>query len=138
MLKPSRLHLTALGVMLLGATPLAAQSQSQIEKRYTRDYDQCMDASGGVTVEMMNCSGAEIDRQDARLNQAYVMVMHALTPSGKDVLRQSERLWIRQRDTRCAHDASEDGDGTAGGLAYSSCILDETIKRIVFLEHYKG
>ena len=48
-------------IAALAATSASAQTQSQIEKRYTRDYSGCMDASGGVTVEMMNCTAAEID-----------------------------------------------------------------------------
>lgn len=64
------------------AAPLAAQTRAQIERRYTPDYNCCMDASGGVTSEMMDCTGAEIERQDARLNQAYVMVMRPLPRAG--------------------------------------------------------
>lgn len=122
----------------LAATPLAAQSQSQIEKRYSPDYGPCIEASGGVTSEMMSCTGVEIDQQDARLNQAYVMVMRALPPAKKVALRSSERAWISQRDAGCRRSAKESGDGTLADLAYSDCILDEAIKRTIFLENYKG
>ena len=127
----------ALCTVALGASSVLAQTQAQIEKRYTRDYSQCMDASGGVTSEMMDCGGAEIDRQDARLNQAYVMVMHSLPPAKKTTLRTLQRSWIKQRDARCQA-RIRDNDGTEANLIYSGCILDETIKRTIFLENYKG
>ncbi len=120
------------------AVPLYAQSQPQIERRYTPDYNQCMDASEGVTAAMMDCIGAEIERQDARLNQAYVMVMRPLPRAKKDRLRGLQRAWIRQRDAKCSRAASAEGGGSLAGIVYSGCILDETIKRVIFLENYKG
>lgn len=120
------------------AAPAYAQSQSQIEKRYTRDYNQCMGAAEGVTADMMDCIGAEIDRQDARLNQAYVMVMRPLPRAKKDQLRSLQRSWIRQRDARCSRASNDAGGGSLSGVVYASCILDETIKRTIFLENYQG
>ena len=120
----------------LAAAPVAAQSQPQIEKRYSPDYNPCIEASGGVTSEMMSCTGAEIDRQDARLNQAYTMVMRALPPAKKVALRNSERAWVKARDARCYRDSASMRGGSGEGILYSGCILEETIKRTVFLENY--
>ena len=119
------------------ATSASAQTQTQVEKRYTGGYSECMDESGGVTVEMMNCIAAEIDVQDARLNQAYVMVMRLLPKPRKDTLRALQRTWIKQRDAKCKREIADEG-GSMVGLIYSGCILDETIKRTIFLENYKG
>lgn len=129
---------SAMLVALSIATRATAQTQSQIERRYTPDYNTCMDASGGVTASMMDCSGTEIERQDARLNQAYVMVMRSLLPAKKGALRNLERIWIKQRDAKCSRKARAEGGGSMGGLIYSGCILDETIKRRIFLETYRG
>lgn len=124
-------------IAALAATSASAQTQTQVEKRYTRGYSECMDASGGVTVEMMNCSAAEIDIQDARLNQAYVMVMRPLAKPRKTTLRGLQRTWIKQRDAKCARSIADEG-GSMAGLIYSGCILDETIRRTIFLENFKG
>ena len=123
---------------LLVAAPAAAQTRSQIERRYTPHFNECIADSSDTTIELLDCLGAEIDRQDARLNQAYVMVMHSLPASGKTLLRRSERAWIGQRDARCARAANEYRGGTLAGVAYSQCVLHETIKRIIFLENYRG
>jgi len=69
-----------LSLLALIASPAASQSQAQIEKRYTPDYRECVDTSDGITSAMMDCIGTEIERQDARLNQAYAMVMRPLPP----------------------------------------------------------
>ena len=124
-------------IAALAATSASAQTQTQVEKRYTGGYSECMDESGGVTVEMMNCIAAEIDIQDARLNQAYVMVMRPLAKSRKNTLRGLQRTWIKQRDAKCQREIADEG-GSMAGLIYSGCSLDETIKRTIFLENYKG
>ena len=119
------------------AASAPAQTQTQVEKRYTRGYSECMDTSGGVTIEMLNCIAAEIDIQDARLNQAYVMVMRPLAKPRKNTLRGLQRTWIKQRDAKCARSIADEGGSMAGPI-YSGCILDETIRRTIFLENYKG
>lgn len=120
------------------ASPASAQAQSQIERRYTSEYHACMDASEGVTVAMMDCNGAEIELQDARLNQAYVMVMRPLARAKKDALRALQRAWIKQRDAKCSRAADAERGGSLASVIYSGCILDETIKRTIFLENYRG
>jgi uncharacterized protein YecT (DUF1311 family) len=119
------------------ACSASAQTQSQIEKRYTQTYSDCMDTSEGVTSSMMDCIGAEIEVQDGRLNQAYVMVMRPLPKPRKDTLRGLQRTWIKQRDAKCQRAIADEG-GSMAGLIYAGCILDETIKRTIFLENYKG
>ncbi|WP_353047674.1 MULTISPECIES: lysozyme inhibitor LprI family protein [unclassified Halomonas] len=64
--------------------PLAAPAQSSTEAEYTARYSKCMDASGGVTVEMLSCIAAEMAVQDARLNNAYSdFVVNCLRSVGK-------------------------------------------------------
>jgi uncharacterized protein YecT (DUF1311 family) len=119
------------------ASSASAQTQSQIEKRYTQTYSDCMDTSEGVTSSMMDCIGAEIEVQDGRLNQAYVMVMRPLPKPRKDTLRGLQRTWIKQRDAKCKRAIADEG-GSMGSIIYADCILDQTIKRTIFLENYKG
>lgn len=87
---------------------------------------------------MRDCYGNEIGLQDARLNQAYVMIMRRLSPAKKSDLRTSERLWIRQRDIKCERHAAQEKGGTLYFVMLDACVLDETIKRTLFLENYNG
>jgi uncharacterized protein YecT (DUF1311 family) len=66
-----------------------------------------------------------------------VMVMRPLPKPRKDTLRGLERIWIKQRDAKCQRAIADEG-GSMAGLIYSGCILDETIKRTIFLENYKS
>lgn len=121
--------------------PAGAETQAEVERRYSAEYNRCLasgDAARGVTVAMMDCNGAEIELQDAQLNQAYRMVMQRLSPPGKAQLRVSERAWIVQRDRRCRRSARTDQGGTIAGLTYGGCILDATMRRTMWLEHYPG
>jgi uncharacterized protein YecT (DUF1311 family) len=102
---------------LLATSPTSAQSSKQLSARYSTDYKQCMssgDAAQGVTSGILDCNGSEIERQDARLNQAYKMVMTRLSPDSKAILRGREREWITQRDAGC-HKISDPKSGNNGG-----------------------
>lgn len=116
----------------------AITGNQRTEPHFSRAYDDCMgsgEAANGVTAAMMDCIGAEIDREDARLNQAYKMVMSRLTSPQKTALRSSERTWIKARDARCK--AGGDGGGSLDGVLYANCILDATARRVRFLETYR-
>lgn len=133
--------LLAAAIGFANIAPVSAQTTAQVNARYTRDYDRCLktgDAAKGVTSAMMDCIGLEVDRQDARLNQTYKTAMARLNPAGKTRLRTAQRGWIKQRDARCRREADAVGGGSMSGISYSSCILDETIKRTIWLEKYKG
>lgn len=51
--------------------PLTTIAQTSTDDEYSVRFSQCMDASGGVTVNMLNCIADEAAIQDARLNTAY-------------------------------------------------------------------
>lgn len=124
--------------LLLAA--MAPQTNAEVEKRYSAAFNTCVesgDAARGVTPAMAECIDAELDRQDARLNQAYKMVIERLPLKRKTALRTSQRKWIRTRDATCqrAYDAA--GGGTASGLEKLGCLTSETIRRTIFLERYR-
>jgi uncharacterized protein YecT (DUF1311 family) len=107
---------------------------------YNREYRQCMrsgNAGRGVTAGIMDCNGVEIDRQDARLNQAYRAAMRRSNPARKAALRASERAWITASDTRCRKEADAEGGGTLSAIVYSDCILEATINRRMWLQSHR-
>lgn len=95
---------------------------------YSETYTACMDESGGVTVNMLNCMGSETEQQDARLNQNYKASMQALTPAQQTQLRDAQRLWIKFRDADCALLGSLTG-GSIDRINSASCFLDMTKQR---------
>jgi uncharacterized protein YecT (DUF1311 family) len=119
----------------LMATSASAQIQSQIEKRYTASYKQCL-ADSADTFETYDCVETEYQVQDRRLNQSYVLVMKPLATAAMTRLRTLQRTWIKQRDTKCGEVARlhpVDMD-----TWQMRCLLHETIQRTIFIENYKG
>ena len=76
-----------LGLMLC----CISQVTSADDVGLTKQFSICMDKSGGVTSDMLDCIGAETKRQDARLNKAYKDVMASLTPARKKQLQEAQR-----------------------------------------------
>jgi uncharacterized protein YecT (DUF1311 family) len=99
----------------------------------TKTFDACMDKAGGVTASMLDCIGAETDRQDARLNAAYKKLMGTLAPGRQASLKSAQRLWIGYRDANCAFRADPDG-GTLAGVTAADCVLTMTRDRAQELE----
>ncbi|NNH77646.1 DUF1311 domain-containing protein [Acinetobacter sp. ANC 5380] len=102
----------------------------------SRQYSNCMDRSGGVTVNMLDCIAAETSRQDTRLNNAYKRTMAALNASRKKQLQEVQRLWIRYRDVNCDFYADPDG-GTIAAVNSNSCYMEATAARATELENLR-
>lgn len=131
----------ALLSLLLIATSAPPLTRADIERRYTPAYKQCLnngDAAQGVQYAMNDCANGEYERQDARLNQAYVMVMRRLAPPAKVKLRTLQRAWIKTRDGKCTAESAEYQGGSIAPMIYSLCLTDETIRRTLWLESYRG
>ena len=96
----------------------------------------CMGKSGGVTVEMLDCIGAETKVQDTRLNQAYKELMATLAPARKKQLQEAQRAWIKFRDANCGFYADPDG-GTMATVSASDCFMSMTTDRAKELQNLK-
>lgn len=117
-----RHRLLAIAITTLSLNAYAAKDG------YSATYTTCMDASGGVTMDMLNCMSSEIEQHDSRLNQAYKAAMQALDKGQQTQLRDVQRLWIKFRDADCALLGSLTG-GTIDSVNRASCFLDMTKKR---------
>lgn len=102
----------------------------------SKQYSACMEKSNGVTVEMVNCIGAETKRQDTRLNKAYKDLMATLSPARKKQLQDAQRLWVKYRDANCNFYADPEG-GTIVQVTTSDCFMDATARRAKELEQLK-
>ena len=115
--------------IMLGITSVHAAD----EDLFTGRFGACMDQSGGVTVEMLDCIGEELSTQDARLNGAYKALRSQLVPARKQELLAAQRLWIQFRDANCSFYADPEG-GTSATVAANGCVLQETAERAKELE----
>ncbi|QNA86401.1 DUF1311 domain-containing protein [Sphingomonas sp. So64.6b] len=130
--------LAAATIALTVPTMLGAQEWIPAqERRLSAGYNDCVKAADGVMPDTIQCTQAEHGKQDARLNQAYRMVMTRLSAARRGVLRNSQRDWIRERDGTCQRRWDEAGGGQASDLEQSSCLLRQTIARTMWLERYR-
>ena len=121
-----------LGLMICGVSQIASADDAEL----TRKFSICMDKSGGVTVEMLDCIAAETERQDLRLNKAYKDVMAELTPQRKKQLQEAQRAWIKYRDANCDFYADPDG-GTLAAVSSNDCFMSTTASRAKELEGFR-
>ncbi len=113
-----------------------AQTAAADDAGLSKQFSTCMDKSGGVTVDMLDCIGAETKRQDVRLNKAYKEVMPQLSPARKKQLQDAQRAWIKYRDANCNFYADPDG-GTMATVSSSYCFMSATASRAKELEGFK-
>ncbi len=118
-------HGSLLVVCMLGSL---AQPALASEEGYSTAYTSCMDASGGVTVNILDCTAAETALQDARLNSGYKAANKVLSSENKASLLTAQRLWLKYRDANCALYGRLTG-GTIDSLNGASCFLEMTKAR---------
>lgn len=102
----------------------------------TKQFSICMDKSGGVTVDMLNCISTETKLQDTRLNKAYKEVIVQLSSSRKKQLQDAQRAWLKYRDANCNFYADPDG-GTIASVSSNDCFMSATASRAKELEGFK-
>ncbi|HEY8036526.1 MAG TPA: lysozyme inhibitor LprI family protein [Methylobacter sp.] len=99
-------------------------------------FSTCMDQSDGSTPSMIECMGAETERQDVRLNKAYEDIMVGLSSERKKQLQEAQRLWLKYRKANCDFYYDPDG-GTIARVNANQCFMSATAERAKELEGLK-
>lgn len=123
--------LSALGAM----TALAQTPDVRIEIRFSLDFETCMKAADGKTMEMIDCMGQENARWDQRLNKAFRAVGKDVSEHVRAELRDAQRAWIAYREKAClaAGDVEAEG-GSLARITANDCFLRMTAQRAAELE----
>lgn len=119
----------ALSALLLGICTITHAN----DELYTARFSTCMNQAGGITADMLDCIGEELNTQDARLNGAYQKLRSQLSAERKQSLQSAQRLWIQYRDANCGFYNDPEG-GTLHRVMASDCMLRETAERAKELE----
>lgn len=99
-------------------------------------FSTCMDQSDGSTPSMIECMGAETERQDVRLNKAYKDIMAGLSSERQKQLQEAQRLWLKYRKANCDFYYDPDG-GTIARVDANQCFMSATAARTKELEGFK-
>ena len=112
--------------------PHSKENASGQDSLLSAEYAQCMEKSGGVTVEMKDCLTAEDERIEALLNATYKKTMQAMDEKQKTLLRDSQRAWLKYREGSCDTMMSVLG-GTSASLITTGWRLEMTARRVSWL-----
>jgi uncharacterized protein YecT (DUF1311 family) len=117
------------------------QEEMSSQSIISSNYDRCMDRSGGITSNMLDCIGAENKRLDIDLDKTYRDIYQNLLPNSRRVLERDQKAWKEKTRRRCERDpdmAMFDG-GSYTTVIYSECFRGQTAARIEWLkERFAG
>lgn len=114
--------------ILAAATATFLISNVLASEDYSPNFNSCVKVSQGATDALSSCYSAETKAQDLRLNSNYKKAMSILATQQKQQLQDSQRLWIKFRDSDCGMYYSLTG-GTMDILNGADCMLSTTKKR---------
>jgi uncharacterized protein YecT (DUF1311 family) len=107
----------------LGMSPAVAA-----DREFSKEFDACIEKSGGVTPAVIDCISVELKRQDALLNENYRKLIAPLSTKRKNALLDAQRAWLKFRDTNCDFYYDPDG-GSAARIDANECLLNTTADR---------
>ncbi len=114
-------------------TPEDGQVDPAINARYTKQLDACQ-KKAVATPDIADCFEDEFKRQDAALNVAWKAALQRVGPRSSAQLIAAERRWVAARDPFCSKASDQFKGGTIMPIVYSSCRVEETIRRTMWLE----
>ncbi|WP_304170736.1 lysozyme inhibitor LprI family protein [Phenylobacterium aquaticum] len=123
-----------LAVSILMASALTVPAVAG-EPTRSAQFEECSNAPNSTTYSLRECYGAELKRQDARLNAAYAEALSTIDSAGKLKLRAAQRAWITFRDADCQAVFASYG-GTMAPMMEDQCQLDRTSQRADDLEQF--
>ena len=112
-------------------------TQQEIQQAASADYRRCVTLSGVNTSAQADCATAEQSLVDRRLAERHRAVLSGLSGSRAQEFRVNQQTWVRLRDQNCSKTwrrLLEANDLREYSKKMKQCILDESLKRIVWLE----
>ena len=131
-LKPYAAMLVAVLVVASGGAARAS-NPADVERYYSKTYNDCMTEANGSTLPMRDCKQTEHDAWDKQLNEVYQALIARRSGAAKSELRDGERAWIKRTAKKCDHAGDDEEGGSLQGVEIDQCYLDETIARTVYL-----
>lgn len=127
---------------LYSAPAFAAENFCDTGKPHTIDvwFEQAMDKTEGITVDIRNVQAEAYRRWDKELNRVYSELLTTLKAPDKNRLKQAQRAWIKFQDAEVRWLWSEAMYGQGGTIApviVSDIGRDLLKQRVCELQRYK-
>ena len=120
----------------LSLSPLlvaAADEPPNVDRYYSKTYNDCMAAAGGSTYPTIDCIASEHDIWDKEMNRLYLALISARSSPERTRLRDEQRAWLRRETARCDHAGDDEAGGSLQRVEINQCYLDETVRRTLYL-----
>ena len=101
---------------------------------YDLAYQDCMKASRGVTIDMLDCIAGGIERAETAIESLLAEKMPDLDPSKRKALNLSQDQWSDYRQSTCRAQASLWGDGNFRSVVLAGCRLTIAEERLKWLQ----
>ncbi len=121
--------MTHRGLASLGFAVWAVALVPSTSASHAQSYEQCKAKSGGNTMSLKECDGAELGRRETVLNRLYKQLLHAADHGRQAGLRKAERAWVAFADSECRFRYSGEADLTDAPLVSNACRLELIARR---------
>ncbi|RAN86058.1 hypothetical protein B5P41_31490, partial [Bacillus sp. SRB_28] len=85
--------------------------------------DECANANNQM--EMNQCTAAQYQAADGKLNQTYQQALKRASASQQALLKKSQLAWIALRDADCAFLTSGAEGGSVQPMLINQCMADK-------------
>jgi uncharacterized protein YecT (DUF1311 family) len=79
--------------------------------------------------EMNQCAAEEYKEADLLLNKTYKRLMEVLSEDSKTKVRETQRLWLKYRDSHCNFASEQYEGGSMQPMIHNGCLTDLTKDR---------
>lgn len=114
-----------------------AENTEMTSDGYYKVYEECLEKAAGGTSVTLECTSAEIRRQDKLLNLYYQKLMKNLDDSGRKELKKAQIAWIKWRDADSSF-LYNNIEGTLVLIIGNSDYLVKTKERVDFFRTILG
>lgn len=119
-------------LLLAFGSPVAAQAPA-VDGRLSA-LGECLERSDGTNTAWGICGGAEVERQEQRLNAAWKRVSPMLDPQSRADLLAEQRAWISFKDKSCLYLANGQKGRQGQVLEFPACRAAVVADRAGYLE----
>ena len=99
---------------------------------YSKDYEPCMKSAQSQIKEISACQKHESKIQNKRVKQNYKKKLLDTPSSEKQLVKQIQQNWLKQRDQVCGLEKSQ---SQVINKTYTGCYLQLTMSRADMLEY---
>jgi uncharacterized protein YecT (DUF1311 family) len=97
----------------------------------------CKGLDLAITADLRDCLARQFKAADESLNSTYKNLMAKIDDEQKRRLRESQRAWIKQKESKCAKAGEEMKGGTMEPIMIADCHLQMTEQRVSYLKSYR-